>query len=82
MDAQICIYDVSVDTHFGFCCDIDEETSRQLACEYFHLSVIIGFEYFHFSSVLFSFSGSYTFLGLLVPNATFCNNYFLIFGSC
>ncbi|KAM3685161.1 hypothetical protein ACJW31_11G097400 [Castanea mollissima] len=30
-DAQRCIYDASWDTHFGFCCDIDEETSRELA---------------------------------------------------
>ena len=30
-DAQICIYDASWDTYFGFCCDIDEETSRELA---------------------------------------------------
>ncbi|GMY23584.1 organelle RRM domain-containing protein 1, chloroplastic-like isoform X6 [Fagus crenata] len=30
-DAQICIYDASWDTLFGFCCDIDEETSRELA---------------------------------------------------
>ncbi|TXG49341.1 hypothetical protein EZV62_025216 [Acer yangbiense] len=30
-DAQMCIYDASCDTHFGFCCDIDEEVSRELA---------------------------------------------------
>nr|POF18431.1 multiple organellar rna editing factor 5, mitochondrial [Quercus suber] len=30
-DAQMCTYDASWDTHFGFCCDIDEETSRELA---------------------------------------------------
>ncbi|CAJ1976683.1 unnamed protein product [Sphenostylis stenocarpa] len=30
-DAQMCIYDASWDTHFGFCCDIDEEISPQLA---------------------------------------------------
>ncbi|KAL2324886.1 hypothetical protein Fmac_023944 [Flemingia macrophylla] len=30
-DAQMCIYDASWDTHFGFCCDIDEEISSQLA---------------------------------------------------
>ncbi|GMY23413.1 organelle RRM domain-containing protein 1, chloroplastic-like isoform X4 [Fagus crenata] len=30
-DAQMCIYDASWDTHFGFCCDIDEETSHELA---------------------------------------------------
>ncbi|XP_010244429.1 PREDICTED: uncharacterized protein LOC104588267 [Nelumbo nucifera] len=30
-EAQKCIYDASWQTHFGFCCDIDEETSRQLA---------------------------------------------------
>jgi hypothetical protein len=27
----MCIYDASWDTHFGFCCDIDEETSHELA---------------------------------------------------
>ncbi|CAK9188337.1 unnamed protein product [Ilex paraguariensis] len=30
-DAQMCIYNASYNTHFGFCCDIDEETSHQLA---------------------------------------------------
>nr|QKY65175.1 chloroplast RRM domain-containing protein 1 [Passiflora biflora] len=30
-DAQMCIYDASVETHFGFCCDIDEGISRELA---------------------------------------------------
>ncbi|CAN7106223.1 unnamed protein product [Brassica rapa subsp. narinosa] len=30
-DAQMSIYDASFDTHFGFCCHIDEEASRQLA---------------------------------------------------
>ncbi|KAK7814623.1 organelle rrm domain-containing protein 1, partial [Quercus suber] len=30
-DAQMCVYDASWDTHFGFCCDSDEETSRELA---------------------------------------------------
>ncbi|KAG4908164.1 hypothetical protein JHK82_056816 [Glycine max] len=30
-DAQMCIYDASWNTHFGFCCDIDEEISAQLA---------------------------------------------------
>lgn len=30
-DPQSCIYDVSCDTHFGFCCVIDEETSMALA---------------------------------------------------
>ncbi|XP_061374283.1 organelle RRM domain-containing protein 1, chloroplastic-like isoform X2 [Gastrolobium bilobum] len=30
-DAQMCIYDASWDTHYGFCCDIDEEISSQLA---------------------------------------------------
>ncbi|XP_065869726.1 organelle RRM domain-containing protein 1, chloroplastic [Euphorbia lathyris] len=29
-DAQMSIYDASCDTHFGFCCEIDEETSRKL----------------------------------------------------
>lgn len=31
-DAQMCIYDASCESHFGFCCDIDEEISRELAC--------------------------------------------------
>ena len=31
MDAQMCIYDASCDTHFGFCCDIDEDASLELA---------------------------------------------------
>ncbi|XP_059628422.1 organelle RRM domain-containing protein 1, chloroplastic [Cornus florida] len=30
-DAQMCIYDASCDTHFGFCCVIDEEISRELS---------------------------------------------------
>ena len=30
-DAQMCIYDASLETHFGFCCDIDEAASRELA---------------------------------------------------
>ncbi|KAK8595476.1 hypothetical protein V6N13_016843 [Hibiscus sabdariffa] len=30
-DAQMCIYDASCDTHFGFCCNIDEQASRELA---------------------------------------------------
>ncbi|GFP95825.1 dag protein chloroplastic [Phtheirospermum japonicum] len=30
-DAQRCMYDASCDTHFGFCCDIDEETAHELA---------------------------------------------------
>lgn len=30
-EAQMCIYDASWVTHYGFCCDIDEETSSQLA---------------------------------------------------
>ncbi|EYU19785.1 hypothetical protein ABFS82_06G088300 [Erythranthe guttata] len=29
--AQMCIYDASCDTHFGFCCDIDEERAYELA---------------------------------------------------
>ena len=33
-DAQMCIYDASWDTHFGFCCDIDEETSHELASKF------------------------------------------------
>lgn len=27
----MCIYDASLETHFGFCCDIDEQTSLELA---------------------------------------------------
>ncbi|KAL0917150.1 hypothetical protein M5K25_012197 [Dendrobium thyrsiflorum] len=30
-DAQMCIYDASWESSFGFCCDIDEESSRELA---------------------------------------------------
>ncbi|KAF5470138.1 hypothetical protein F2P56_010671 [Juglans regia] len=30
-DAQMCIYHASCDSPFGFCCDIDEDTSRELA---------------------------------------------------
>ncbi|KAG6414854.1 hypothetical protein SASPL_122228 [Salvia splendens] len=30
-DAQRCIYDASCDTHFGFCCDIDEQRANELA---------------------------------------------------
>ncbi|KAL6130263.1 hypothetical protein ACLB2K_068644 [Fragaria x ananassa] len=30
-DAQMCIYDASWDTHFGFCCHVDYETSQKLA---------------------------------------------------
>ncbi|KAK3015035.1 hypothetical protein RJ639_005560 [Escallonia herrerae] len=30
-DAQMCIYDASCDTQFGFCCDIDEELSHEIA---------------------------------------------------
>lgn len=30
-DAQMSIYDASCDTHFGFCCNVDEETSHELA---------------------------------------------------
>ncbi|KAL5716807.1 Organelle RRM domain-containing protein 1 [Ranunculus cassubicifolius] len=29
-EAQVCIYDASWQTHFGFCCHIDDETRRQL----------------------------------------------------
>ncbi|XP_052109853.1 organelle RRM domain-containing protein 1, chloroplastic isoform X3 [Arachis duranensis] len=29
-DAQMCIYDASCDTHFGFCCDIDPQITSQL----------------------------------------------------
>lgn len=27
----MCMYDASRDTHFGFCCDIDEEKADELA---------------------------------------------------
>ncbi|PIN24510.1 hypothetical protein CDL12_02753 [Handroanthus impetiginosus] len=30
-DAQMCMYDASCDTHFGFCCEIDQETAHELA---------------------------------------------------
>lgn len=30
-EAQMCIYHASCDTHFGFCCDIDEESAHVLA---------------------------------------------------
>ncbi|XP_050384834.1 organelle RRM domain-containing protein 1, chloroplastic isoform X2 [Argentina anserina] len=30
-DAQMCVYDASWDTHFGFCCDVDYQTSQKLA---------------------------------------------------
>lgn len=30
-EAQMCMYDVSWQTCYGFCCDIDEESSRKLA---------------------------------------------------
>ncbi|KAJ0981353.1 hypothetical protein J5N97_009608 [Dioscorea zingiberensis] len=30
-EAQMCIYDASWQRHYGFCCDIDEESSRKLA---------------------------------------------------
>ncbi|KAF8397843.1 hypothetical protein HHK36_016768 [Tetracentron sinense] len=30
-EAQMCIYDASWQTHFGFCCDVDEDVSRKLA---------------------------------------------------
>ncbi|CAI9091324.1 OLC1v1026328C1 [Oldenlandia corymbosa var. corymbosa] len=30
-DAQMCIYDASCSTNFGFCCDIDEEAADELA---------------------------------------------------
>ncbi|XP_050209039.1 organelle RRM domain-containing protein 1, chloroplastic [Mercurialis annua] len=30
-DAQMCMYDASCETHFGFCCDIDEQASLELA---------------------------------------------------
>lgn len=47
-DAQMCIYDASWDTHFGFCCDIEEETSHKLACKVISFSLMfywIGFCY-------------------------------------
>lgn len=30
--AEMCIYDASCETHFGFCCHVDEEMARQIAC--------------------------------------------------
>ncbi|KAL3649666.1 RNA recognition motif [Castilleja foliolosa] len=30
-DAQMCMYDASCDTNFGFCCDIDEKAAHELA---------------------------------------------------
>lgn len=39
-DAQMCIYDASCEAHFGFCCNVDEETSRELARMWFLRSVI------------------------------------------
>ncbi|KAK1379208.1 polyadenylate-binding protein 3 [Heracleum sosnowskyi] len=30
--AEMCIYDASCETHFGFCCDVDEEMAREIAC--------------------------------------------------
>lgn len=31
-DAEMCIYDASCESHFGFCCDVDEEMAREIAC--------------------------------------------------
>ncbi|KAI3816867.1 hypothetical protein L1987_10651 [Smallanthus sonchifolius] len=31
-DAQGCIYNASFHSQFGFCCDVDQQTSQQLAC--------------------------------------------------
>lgn len=36
-DAQMSIYDASFNTHFGFCCHIDEDASRQLASELYYM---------------------------------------------
>lgn len=36
-DAQMCMYDSSCDTRFGFCCDIDEDTSLELASKFLSL---------------------------------------------
>lgn len=30
-DAQMCIYHVSWQSSFGFCCELDEECARELA---------------------------------------------------
>lgn len=35
-DAQVSIYDISWEKDFGFCCQIDEECTRELASEYMH----------------------------------------------
>lgn len=32
-DAQMCIYHVSWQSNFGFCCELDEECARELAGE-------------------------------------------------
>ncbi|XP_057472029.1 organelle RRM domain-containing protein 1, chloroplastic isoform X2 [Actinidia eriantha] len=39
-DAQMCIYDASWKTHFGFCCDVDEETSHELAQKDYSISEV------------------------------------------
>lgn len=31
-DAEMCIYDASCETHFGFCCVVDEQVAREIAC--------------------------------------------------
>jgi len=43
-DAQMCIYDASCDTHLGFCCHIDEQSSLELARSYFpvHIKLIVS----------------------------------------
>ena len=42
-DAQMCIYDASWKTHFGFCCDVDEETSRELARKFLFIVTVLSF---------------------------------------
>lgn len=49
-DAQMSIYDASFDTHFGFCCHIDEEASRQLARECSYVSCLMPYCKFCFFS--------------------------------
>lgn len=45
-DAQMCIYDASWDTHFGFGCDIDHETSQKLACKISIICTDVQFNFF------------------------------------
>ncbi|KAL8104230.1 organelle RRM domain-containing protein 1, chloroplastic isoform X2 [Apium graveolens] len=31
-DAEMCLYDASCETHFGFCCYVDEQVAQDIAC--------------------------------------------------